>query len=68
MNINRLVALFFWGMVAKCLSELMDVSVLVTQGLLKWCGYGLWILAVLFVAYDLLKPRLQARRHKREAL
>ncbi|EGT5186000.1 hypothetical protein FZI02_16840 [Cronobacter sakazakii] len=64
MNINRLVALFFWGMVAKCLSELMDVSVLVTQGLLKWCGYGLWILAVLFVAYDLLK----AHRHKREAL
>ncbi|EOC1314859.1 hypothetical protein ACI09C_003955 [Cronobacter turicensis] len=68
MQINRLVALFFWGMVAKCLSELLDVSVQFTQDLMKWCGYSLWIMAVLFLLYDILKPHIRTRRQKREAL
>lgn len=38
----RLVPLFWWGMVAKCLSELISFSVPFTQGLLLWAGYLMW--------------------------
>lgn len=41
----RLVPLFWWGMVAKCLSELISVSVTFTQGLLLWAGYLMWAVA-----------------------
>lgn len=53
-SLNVLLGLFFWGMVLKCLSEGMDISVTVTQAIVKWTGYGLWVAALLLLAYRLL--------------
>jgi hypothetical protein len=55
-SLGLLLGLFFWGMVLKCLSEAMDISVTVTQAAVKWAGYGLWAFALLLLIYRLCAP------------
>ena len=45
MNINLLASCIFWGTMALVLSELMTVSVPMTQNILVWLNYGLWTAA-----------------------
>lgn len=58
-SLSMLLGLFFWGMVLKCLSEAMDVSVTLTQAALKWAGYGLWMAALLLLLYRLFWPGIR---------
>ncbi|WP_194208706.1 hypothetical protein [Superficieibacter sp. 1612_C1] len=51
MNINLFAGLFFWGMVVRSLSQLITVSVTLTQGLLTWISYGLWVSAGVMAVY-----------------
>ncbi|MFK3662748.1 hypothetical protein ACI2I2_19910 [Scandinavium sp. NPDC088450] len=53
------LGLFFWGMVLKCLSEAMELSVTVSQAAVKWIGYGLWLCALLLVLRRLCRPVLK---------
>ena len=51
MNVNFLAGLFFWGMMARVLSELMTLSVEHTKTGLLWLCNGLWGCAAGMLVY-----------------
>ncbi|MGU9868255.1 hypothetical protein [Kluyvera ascorbata] len=51
MNVNLLASLFFWGMMARVLSELMTLSAEHTQTGLLWLCNGLWTGAAGMLVY-----------------
>ena len=64
MNINLLASCIFWGTMALVLSELMTVSVPMTQNILVWLNYGLWMAAgvmVIRAGYVALRERRTRR-------
>lgn len=64
MNINLLASCIFWGTMALVLSELITVSVPVTQNILVWLNYGLWMAAgvmVIRAGYVALRERRTRR-------
>lgn len=64
MNISLLVKCIFWGTMARVLSELMTVSVPLTQAVLVWLNYGLWTAAGVQVVRAAVQA-VRARRTKR---
>jgi hypothetical protein len=61
-SLSLLLGLFFWGMVLKCLSEAMDVSVPITQAAVKWSGYGLWIAALMLFVFRIFRSALKENK------
>lgn len=51
MNVNIFAGLFFWGTMARVLSELMTLSVEHTQQGLLWLCNGLWMGAAGMLMY-----------------
>lgn len=49
MNVSFFAGLIFWGMMALVLSELMTLSVTMTQFGLVWLSYALWATAAAMV-------------------
>ncbi|KFC76704.1 hypothetical protein GBAG_4339 [Buttiauxella agrestis ATCC 33320] len=63
MNVMLLAGLIFWGTMSLVLSELMTVSVTMTQTGLVWLSYGLWAIAGALVVHAVIRV-LRERRTK----
>jgi hypothetical protein len=68
-SLSMMLGLFFWGMVAKCLSELITVSVHFTQQLLAWSGYTMWVIALMLLIYQFFRKyrRALSQNHCKES-
>lgn len=55
MKINIILGLFFWGVMARILSELMALSVSQTQSGLLWLSWGMWGVACSLIGYGLIR-------------
>jgi len=64
MNVSFFAGLIFWGMMALVLSELMTLSVTMTQTGLVWLSYALWAAAAGVVVQGGIRAfRAQRAKH-----
>jgi hypothetical protein len=64
MNVSFFAGLIFWGMMALVLSELMALSVTMTQTGLVWLSYALWAAAAGMVVQGGIRTfRAQRAKH-----
>ncbi|WP_285112609.1 hypothetical protein [Leclercia adecarboxylata] len=67
MNVSFFAGLIFWGMMALVLSELMTLSVTMTQTGLVWLSYALWAAAAAMVVQVGIRA-IRAQRVKHDGV